>query len=293
MPQNKKTIKLRMKSVRNTRKITKAMELVAASKMRRAISQTLKSRAYAKLAEETLREALAGMPSGIAHPLLAANPLARKTLCIVFSSDRGLAGGFHANLLRTFRDTFSQVPQESLDVIAVGRKGAEGVERMGRKLVAQFPALSQRPALADLLPVIRMATDGFSSGTYAKVVVLFTDFVSGVRQVPVVREVLPFLPPVSRDVEVREEKLLCEPSPEAVVRATLPALLETLMWQMLLESVASEHAARMLAMKNASDAASDMLSSLTFTYNQVRQGAITQEIAEISGGKSALEGEAA
>ena len=143
-----------------------------------------------------------------------------------------------------------------------------------------------------------MALSGFLEGTYKEVRVLFTDFVSGVSQVPATNTLLPLQSPLNRHSGLDPESKvsgttdsLFEPSAQEVLDATLPALAETLLWQMLLESVASEHAARMMAMKNASDAASDMLSSLTFTYNQARQGAITQEIAEISGGKSALESE--
>lgn len=288
MPQNKKNIKMRMKSVRNTRKITKAMELVAASKMRRAIAQTLKSRAYARTAEQTISDALLRLPEGVSHALLRVQPNAKKTLVLVFSSDRGLAGGLNANLVRFCRDTLVDIAPDALDVIAVGKKGGDGLQRLGKNIIARFPALSNNPALADLLPVSHMVLEGFLQGTYKEVRVIFTHFLSGVSQVPVEKVLLPLSNhrPATLHVDA-----LFEPSPEAVLNAALPALAETLLWQTLLESVASEHAARMMAMKNASDAASDMLTSLTFTYNQARQGAITQEIAEISGGKSALESE--
>lgn len=290
MAANKKAIKLRMKSVRNTRKITKAMELVAASKMRRAIAQALKSRTYARAAEQTIGDALAHLPEGVSHALLQVHPHAKKTLFIVLSSDRGLAGGLNANLVRFSRDTLKDIPNDVLDVIAVGKKGGDGLQRLGKNVVARFPALSNNPALADLLPVAHMALSGFLEGTYKEVRVLFTDFVSGVSQVPATNTLLPLTRVATEGADAKPDALF-EPSAQEVLDATLPALAETLLWQMLLESVASEHAARMMAMKNASDAASDMLSSLTFTYNQARQGAITQEIAEISGGKSALESE--
>ena len=290
MAQNKKAIKLRMKSVRNTRKITKAMELVAASKMRRAIAQATKSRAYAEAAEQTIGDALARLPEHITHALLEVRPEAKKMLVLVFSSDRGLAGGLNTNLLKFARESLKAFTQDTLDIIAVGRKGAEGLQRLGKPVIARFPALSNNPALADLLPIAHMALSGFLAGTYKEVHVIFTDFVSGVSQVPAMQRLLPLSQKRTQDADVKPE-VLFEPSAQQVLDTTLPALAETLLWQMLLESVASEHAARMMAMKNASDAASDMLSSLTFTYNQARQGAITQEIAEISGGKSALESE--
>lgn len=217
-------------------------------------------------------------------------PEAQKTLVLVFSSDRGLAGGLNANLLRFARETLKDVPNDVLDVVAVGKKGGDGLQRLGKHVVARFPALSNNPALADLLPVAHMALTGFLEGTYKEVRVIFTGFVSGVSQVPSINTLLPLTRSATHNADAKPEALF-EPSAQQVLDATLPALAETLLWQMLLESVASEHAARMMAMKNASDAASDMLSSLTFTYNQARQGAITQEIAEISGGKSALESE--
>lgn len=290
MAANRKAIKMRMKSVRNTRKITKAMELVAASKMRRAITQVLKTRPYARTVEQTIGEALSRLPEGVTHALLRVHPQAKKKLVIVFSSDRGLAGGLNANLLRFVRDELKGINNDALDIIAVGRKGGDGVQRLGKHIVARFPALSNNPALADMLPIAHMALTGFLEGTYEEVRVVFTDFISGVSQVPAMRTLLPLAQQASGDAKAKPDALF-EPSAQQVLDATLPALAETLLWQMLLESVASEHAARMMAMKNASDAASDMLSSLTFTYNQARQGAITQEIAEISGGKSALESE--
>ncbi len=276
------------------------MELVAASKMRKAIAQALKSRTYAQTAEQTIGDALARLPEGVTHTLLRVHPEAKKTLVLVLSSDRGLAGGLNANLLRFSRDTLKDIANDELDVIAVGKKGGDGLQRLGKNVIARFPALSNNPALADLLPVAQMALSGFLEGTYREVRVLFTDFVSGVSQVPAVNTLLPLrraeeVPDLVRagfkPATTTLPDIIFEPSAQDVLDATLPALAETLLWQMLLESVASEHAARMMAMKNASDAASDMLSSLTFTYNQARQGAITQEIAEISGGKSALESE--
>lgn len=276
-----------MKSVRNTRKITKAMELVAASKMRRAIAQALKSRTYARKAEETIGDALARLPEGATHALLHAHPQAKKMLFVVFSSDRGLAGGLNANLLRFAREVLQ--PFGDAEIIAVGKKGGDGMQRLGKNVIARFPALSNNPALADLLPVAQMALSAFLEGKYKEVRVIFTDFVSGISQAPREQMLLP-LAQKAASKEIKPE-VLFEPSAQHVLNATLPALAETLLWQTLLESTASEHAARMMAMKNASDAASDMLESLTFTYNQARQGAITQEIAEISGGKSALESE--
>ena len=285
MAAQRKAIKARIKSVRNTRKITKAMELVAASKMRRAIAQAGKSRVYAKTAREAIAEALAGLPEDVVHGLMQANPTANKTLLVVFSSDRGLAGGLNVNLAKAALLEMKKFTKDDVDVIAVGRKGADALQRAGANITARFPALSNNPAFADLLPAARLALQGFAEGKYKEVRIVYTNVISGISQIPTASVLLPLAAPEGAGMQPG----MFEPTPQRVLDQVLPALAETMLWQALLESVASEHAARMLAMKNASDAASDMLSALTFTYNQARQSAITQEIAEISGGKAALE----
>jgi F-type H+-transporting ATPase subunit gamma len=160
------------------------------------------------------------------------------------------------------------------------------MERAGVKVVARFPALSNNPAYADLLPVARLAFQGFTEGEYRQVVLAYTDFISGITQKPRLHELLPLAPDLEKDGGA---DYVFEPNPMTVLNRMLPALAETMTWHALLESTASEHAARMMAMRSASDAAKDMLSALTFTYNQARQASITQEIAEISSGKAALE----
>ncbi len=286
--QTRKAIKARMKSVRNTRKITKAMELVAASKMRRAIAQTMKSRPFAKTLAQALAETTTSLPENITHRLLHPTANAKKTLFIVFSSDRGLAGGLNVNIAKLALAEVRALSQEDVEVVAVGRKGGDALQRAGVSIVARFSALSNHPTFADLLPVARLALEGFMQGTYREVRVIYTDFVSGISQRPAAMTLLPVATPASATAQKNTEALF-EPSPAELLERLLPMVAETLLWQSLLESVASEHASRMLAMKNASDAAGDMLSALSFTYNQARQSAITQEIAEISSGKAALE----
>ena len=301
MAQSRKLIKDRMKSIGNTRKITKAMELVAASKMRRAVSAVLRTRPYAKEAWATVQSVLMASPN-IAHPLLEPKPEATKTLLVLFSSDRGLAGGFNVNMIRAALVDARSLGTDKVEVLAVGRRGADALERAGVGVAARFPALSNNPTFNDLLPAARLALEGFLTGKYKAVKLGFTDYISGITQKPKIVDLLPLSPALARTEapspsyggeggggHMATVEYIFEPSPAQVLDRVLPAIAETMLWQALLESTASEHAARMMAMRSASDAAKDMLDDLTFTYNQARQSSITQEIAEISGGKAALE----
>jgi len=287
MAQSRKAIKLRIKSIRNTRKITKAMELVAASKMRRAVASALKARPYAEIAFASIREALKQAPESTTHTLLSANPGAKKTLLILMSSDRGLAGGLNVNLIRAANIFVKERGKENVEIVGVGKRAADALERGGTKVIARFPSLTNNPAFTDLLPAARLALEAFARGEYKSVVLGYTHFVSGISQKATLTELLPFK--MEEGKEVKRQEITFEPTPATVFERILPALARTMLWQSLLESGASEHAARMIAMKNASDAAKDMLEGLTFTYNQARQASITQEIAEISSGKAALE----
>lgn len=285
MAQSRKIIKERIKSIRNTRKITKAMELVAASKMRRAVAAVAKARPYAKEAWATIAALLGGAEAH--HPLLQAQPEAKHTLLVLMTSDRGLAGGFNVNMIRSVVKEIKVLGSDNVEVIALGRRGADAVERAGAKVIARFPSLTNNPTFYDLLPVARLVLERFLQGECKEVRLGFTDFISGLTQTPRIINLLPIVPEPGLARPTKD--VLFEPSPEQVLDRMLPAITETMLYQALLETSASEHAARMMAMKSASDAARDMLDALTFTYNQARQASITQEIAEISSGKAALE----
>lgn len=287
MPASRKLIKSRIKSVKNTRKITKAMELVAASKMRKAVAATLKGRPYVRLAKETI-EAVMEKSTNIEHDMLKLGKGTRD-LVIVFTSDRGLAGGYNVNMIKFARDTMRKMGD--VDVIAVGKRGGDALQRLKFSVIASFTGLGNAPQYSDIVPVARMALDGFTGGTYRRVHLFFTDFVSGVTQTPTAQIVLPYGAsdtrlPTAETLGTTEYTM--EPNAKTLLSQMIPRLVMTAFYQALLESSASEHAARMLAMKNASDSARDMMDSLTFTYNQVRQAGITQEIAEISSGAAAL-----
>lgn len=299
-----RAIKRRIKSVRNTRKITKAMELVAGSKMRKAVSGVLGTRPYARLAWDTVLK-IGSVTDTASHPLLKRHDEATSVLVILITSDRGLAGGFNANMIRrTVAEITSYGADVRVDTITIGKRGADAMRRAGKPILASFTDVSNNPKFEDVLPIGRMVVGEYAKGTYRKVVVAYTDFVSAIAQRPIILDLLPLgKPDDTRELgEVRSDspqlptanpqrprEYTFEPSPLAVLDRMLPRLVETMVYQAVLESSASEHSSRMLAMRNASDSASEMIDALTFTFNQARQAGITQEIAEISSGKAALD----
>lgn len=297
MATNTRAIRSRIKSVKNTRKITKAMELVAASKMRRAVASVLGTRPFAGLSWETVRS-VARVSDTSTHPLLRERQEIRRVLFVLFTSDRGLCGGFNAKMLKEAFRQMRALGQTPIDVLTVGKRGADVMRRAGKTIVASFVDLTNNPKYQDVRPISRLILEEYQSGKYDKVVIGYTDYVSALTQKPNLVDVLPLsaqddLGDVGQPSQATEQKTsseyVFEPSPEAVLDALLPKIVETLVWQALLESAASEHSARMMAMRNASEAAGDMINSLTFTFNQARQAGITREIAEISSGKAALE----
>lgn len=289
MAQSRKLIKARIKSVKNTRKITKAMELVAASKMRRAVAMALKTRPFASIALETVRAILQRLGDEFSHPLLDARPGATRTLLVLFTSDRGLAGGYNVNIIKAALAEIAKCAPGTVDVIAVGKRGADAMQRMKIPVVASFINLGNTPRYDDVLPVMRLAIESFVGGKYANVVLGYTQYVSGITQRPTITNILPMKIVAAPEAKAAAGSYAFEPDPKSVLDVILPKVIGSTFYQALLESTASEHAARMLAMRNASDSAGEMLTALTFTYNQARQAAITQEIAEISSGKAALE----
>ena len=289
MPANPRTIRRRLKSIKNTRKITKAMELVAASKMRRAVASVLGTRPFSGLAWETVRS-VAEVSDPASHPLLAPRGEVKKILFVLFTSDRGLCGGFNAKMLKEALKSISGFGQTPVEVITVGKRGADVMRRAGKNIAASFVDLTNNPKYQDVRPIARLILDDYRSGKYDKVVVGYTDYISALTQKPNLVDLLPITVPEGRaEGHSTRVAYLFEPTPAEVLDALLPKIVETMLWQALLESAASEHSARMMAMRNASEAAGEMIDSLTFTFNQARQAGITREIAEISSGKAALE----
>lgn len=304
----------RIKSVKNTKKMTKAMELVSAAKMRRAIEAVLATRTYANLSWLTvLNVAKMGEKDENIHQLLNDRKEVKKVAVILITSNRGLCGGYNANIInKTLRsiELHRDTPHE---FIFLGRRGEKLHKRYGYDVAASFDKADVAQQVADVIPVAKLAIDDYLAGRYDKVMVAYTDFVSSMKQVPRVKQLLPlrleteddYLGIIGSEAEAGMTKEVLaekqakyfhnqsyefEPSAQEVLDEMIPRLLEIQLFQALLEANASEHSARMMAMRSASDAADDMVKSLTLTYNKARQAGITQEISEIVGGAAALEG---
>lgn len=309
---NTKDIQRRIKSVANTKKITRAMEMVAAAKMRKAIEAVLSTRTYANLAWETLLNLKRGYKNGIFHPLLEDAPDTSRQAVIVITSNRGLCGGFNSALLSMVRSTFKDQASET-DIILIGKKGAN--LRNDFTVAAQFDHPEAGLAADDILPIVKFAINGFLEKRFQKIFVAYTDYINAARQIPRVRQLLPVVTKATEgkfglfeqedQLGISEEfiqergrehthagigfEYIFEPTSNAVLEAIVPRLLEVQLYQALLESSASEHSARMNAMHQATEAASDLGVELTLFYNKARQSAITAEIAEITAGVAALE----
>lgn len=288
-----RSIKRRIKSVKNTRKITKAMELVAASKMRKAVNAVLGTRPYAKLAWSTIGDIGTRVDTTL-HPLLRQHDEVKRVLLILITSDRGLAGGFNTNILRKTREEIRTLGSDvELQTICIGKRGSDAMRRLKLPIMASFVEITNNTKFEEVLPIGRLVIDEFTKGSFDRVLIAYTDFVSAITQKPLIMQLLPLekqVEKVAAGFSLRSStEFTFEPSPEIVLNQMLPRLIETMVYQAVLESAASEHSSRMMAMRSASDAAGDMIDDLSFTYNQARQAGITQEIAEISSGKAALE----
>ncbi len=294
-----KELKRRIKSIKNTKKITKAMELVSASKMKRAIAATLASRAYAGYSWEVL-QSLAEYVSETQNPLLTVRS-AERMLVILVTSNRSLCGGYNAQVTRKTIAFLRENSGKKIDFISVGSKGESNLRRLGQNIVASFNELTDTPKLSDIYPIANFVFDLFKKGEYDQVSIASTDFVSALTQVPQVRTLLP----VNKDqvmIDIDEAKnmsspqvrpvgkidYLFEPDYETLMASIVEKIARMRVYQMILESTASEHSARMIAMKNASDAAGEMIDDLTLAFNKARQASITQEISEISAGMASV-----
>lgn len=288
-------VKRRIKSIRSTRKIMKAMELVAASKMRKAIGQTISARPYSTLITEMTAQ-LRKLIHPSRHALLAGlgSYGAKKTMVVVVASDRGLCGGFNAQIVRQAVD-FLKLRTEEVELVTIGRRAETVVRRSNRTAGASFESMANESSFARVRPMADYILKSFLEKRVDKVFLAYTEFKSTLVQIPHVDQLLPIIPESEAHARQQvdegndEAKILFEPNPDVVLEGLLPKLIEMQLYQALLESSASEHSARMLAMKNAGDAAKEMLEDLTFALNQARQAGITREISEISAGKAAIQ----
>jgi len=281
-------LKSRIRSVKSTRQITKAMQLVAASKMRRAQDATKASAPYTLAARELLT-ALSTHTSVKNHPLFIAHTV-KTRLLIVIASDKGLAGAYNSNLVRVYADELEKDDENGIKntTITVGRKAAQFVARLkDTEVMGAYEELPDRPDGSELYAILESARSLFTTGKVDAVDVIYTNFVSSFIQEAKVVRVLPagWEPAIEEGVA---RDVTYEPSTEEVLDGVAYRLVGAQIYQALLDARASEHSMRMLAMKNASDNASDLIDDLTLEMNKARQGAITQELAEISGGVEAL-----
>src|SRR3989338_2465328 len=284
-----KDIRRRIKSIKSTRQITKAMELVAAAKMRRAQQQALATRTYAALAWELIQN-LSKQTDPRIHKLLRRTSEFKNTAVLLITSNRGLIGGFNNNIVNAARHFAKDAG--SVEFITLGKKGRDAARKGGFLIAAAFEKRDALPSDADIRPTSKLLIEDFVNGKYGRVVMVYMDYISTLVQNPRVKQLLPFtgnLSPYGESSAGRQlTDYLFEPTPDQVLEVLLPRLTEMQIYQALLETNAAEHSARMVAMKNASDAASDLTSDLTLEYNQLRQEAITKEISEIVAGQLAL-----
>lgn len=283
-------LKQRIKSVRNTRQITKAMQLVSASKMRRAQEYAFKSRDYRDAANELLKRL--GAIEEVAREPLFKQRKVRSRLYIVVTSNSGLAGAYNSNVLKLLGQSLKQDQTENVSsrVITIGNKGAQFVRRLKRvELEAAYGAFGDQPTANDMRPVLNTLMDQYKDETVDEVRVLFTDFKSNLVQEATSQTLLPATPLTSDD-DTKLPPANFEPDLETVVDRIVIRLVEAQLYQALLESLASEHSMRMIAMKNATDNANELVDDYTLALNTARQAGITQELAEITGGAEALNG---
>jgi len=290
---NTREIRRRIRSVENTAKITNAIQLVAASKMRRAQDRALQARPYAEKMQAVLGHlsGVAGDPE-TAHPLLERRDV-NETTVILITPDRGLCGGLIANLERHTGEIVlgpDAGGSGDISMIPVGRKGGDYFQRFGIDFRASFQELGDYPGLAETQPISRIAIDDYTEGKVDRVLLVYASFVNTVSQVPVTVPILPVEPPASDEESSGETQYIFEPSPQEVLADLLPRYVDLLVYQAVLEAAASEQSARMVAMRNATDAANDMIADLTLVYNKARQEQITSELLDITGGVEALKG---
>src|ERR671935_1309508 len=283
MPSERELIR-RIRTVRNIQQVTKAMQTISASKMRRAQAAVLASRPY----EQKLREVLLSLTPYTdpeIHPLLQRREVRRAGIVLI-TTDRGLVGAMNANMVRAALRHAEQLP--SAGYVAVGRKGIGAVRRLRQPLIAEFSRLGDRPTTAETNPIARAAVDEFVAGSVDEVYVGFTRFVSTIKQVPTLRRILPLVPEEEQRRELPPLQYIFEPDPETVLEAVIPRLIAIAVYQAVLENIASEQSARMVAMRNATDAASDLIETYTLAANKARQWRITKEMLEIASGSEAL-----
>jgi len=282
-------IKRSIKSKQNMKQITRAMEMVAASKLKRAQNAAVASRPYADKLREVVFSIASGS-GGVKHPMLQHREV-KRTAYLVITSDRGQAGGLNNNLLKKLLSEI-QTRHSSPDqysVFVIGRKGSDFLKRRNLPVAGEILGVSDSPTFMDIQPIAAEAVKGFEDGTYDELILAYNEFRNAITQIPTLKKLLPldaseFSNAASQGAKAEYEY---EPSAEEVLQVLLPKYAETIVYSAMLDNKASEHGARMTAMGSATKNATKMIAELTLTYNRARQAAITQEIAEIVAGANA------
>ena len=283
-------IRRRIRSVKNISQVTKAMEAVAASKMRKAQNQVLATRPYAKKAQEVLSYiARLKTTEGGLDALIHERAEIKRVGILLVTADRGLAGGFNANVIRLAAQFMrkQRAAGKEVEVVTVGRKGRDWLLRYDPVVRAEFMGLGDTPTTNDIAPIARILIDDYRAGRYDQVYAIYTDFVNTLVQQPVVQKLLP-VEPAEPSVAMAPDYIF-EPSLEAVLTEVLIGFTEVQVLQAVYESSASEHSARMVAMRNATEAANELVDDLTLRYNKARQEGITRELMDIVGGSVAVD----
>lgn len=280
-------IRRRIRSVKNISQVTKAMEAVSAAKMRKAQAQVTATRPYAQQAREILSY-IAKLAGTEAHPMIQPRQTIKRIAILLVTADRGLAGGFNSNVIRHMAALIREKRKANIEVevVAIGKKGRDWLVRYDPVIRAEFTQLPDAPNTYDIAPIVRVVIDDFNQGHFDEVYAVYTDFVNTIKQVPVTQKLLPVEP--AEEVNTQTVEYIFEPSPEAVLDQVITGFTEVQILQAIYESLASEHSARMVAMRNATDAAGELIDSLTLTYNKARQEGITTELMDIIGGTAAM-----
>ena len=281
-------IKTKIKSVQNTRKVTRALEMVSASKIRKAQERMKASRPYARAMRQVIGH-LAQANSEYQHPYLVERGAVKRVGYVIASSDRGLAGGLNNNLFRKLLGEIRKWHEQGVevDVVTIGQKASVFFRRIKVEMLASVTHLGDVPHVEQLIGVIKVMLDAYSAGRIDKVFLAYNGFVNTMTQRATFDQLLP-LPAPETTIAHHDWDYIYEPDAQSVLEHVLTRYVESLVYQSVLENVASEHAARMVAMKSASDNATKLIGTLQLIYNKARQAAITQEISEIVGGAAAV-----
>ncbi len=283
-----KEIRVKIKSVQNTRKITKAMEMVAASKMRKAQERMRQARPYAEKIRNVAAHLSHANPE-YRHPFLVERDSVKRVGIIVVTTDKGLCGALNTNVLRMVLNQYKefQTQGEEIEVCALGNKGLGFMQRLGANIVSQAIQLGDRPQMDKLIGAIKVMLDGYTNDRFDRLLIAYTRFINTMKQEPVVEQLLPLTGERMGAPETVWDYIY-EPDARAVLDQVLTRYIEAIIFQAVAENMASEQSARMVAMKAASDNAATLIDELTLVYNKNRQAAITKELSEIVGGAAAV-----